>query len=185
MSRNLIGKPHHGSGRAVSMCIYRSTGLAAPTHNGIWQCDGPRLVLLGEPTAPPSPDRDVAAVCGLAVRHPIPRHPAPYGLPPNMSESSGTPGANNAPGSFALVFPQPSLARASLGCSHLFWGWGMGVEQKTSFGSISCCREPSRYFCCNGGLAFCSTMAQPSAKSAFYKCSVMTSANSPFAESSQ
>ena len=27
-------------------------------------------------TAPPSPDRGVAAVRALAVRHPIPRHPA-------------------------------------------------------------------------------------------------------------
>jgi len=36
---------------------------------------------------------------------PSPDTPAPYGLPPNMSESSGTPGANNARGSLASVFP--------------------------------------------------------------------------------
>ena len=29
----------------------------------------------------------------------------PYGLLPNMSESSGTPGENRARGSFASVFP--------------------------------------------------------------------------------
>lgn len=42
---------------------------------------------------------------------PSPRHPAPYGLPPNMSESSGPPGVTHARGSFASVFPQVSLAR--------------------------------------------------------------------------
>jgi hypothetical protein len=62
-------------------------------------------VWLGEPYGTPSPDRDVAAVRALAVRHPIPRHPPLYGLLPNMSESSGTPGANRARGSLASVFP--------------------------------------------------------------------------------
>ena len=38
----------------------------------------------------------------------------PYGLLPNMGESSGTPGENHARGSLVSVFPQPSLARASL-----------------------------------------------------------------------
>jgi hypothetical protein len=35
---------------------------------------------------------------------------------------------------------------ASLGCSGLFWGRGMGVEQKTSFGSISSSGAPRVIF---------------------------------------
>jgi hypothetical protein len=59
----------------------------------------------------------------LAVWHPSPDTP-PHGLLPNMSESSGTPGVTNARGSFASVFPQASLVRASLRCSQLVWGRG-------------------------------------------------------------
>jgi hypothetical protein len=33
-----------------------------------------------------------------AVWHHIPRHPRPYGLLPDMSESSGTPGADSVRG---------------------------------------------------------------------------------------
>jgi hypothetical protein len=55
-----------------------------------------------------------------------------------MSDSSGTLGENRARGSLASVFPE--------WCSGLFWVRGMGVEQKTSFGSIFRSGEPSRYF---------------------------------------
>ena len=41
----------------------------------------------------------------LAVRHPIPRHPA-VGLLPNMSESSGTPGARTALGVLSLFYAE-------------------------------------------------------------------------------
>ena len=57
--------------------------------------------VLGGRYGTPSPDRGVAAIRGLAVRHPIPPTPRPYGLLPNMSESSGTPGENLARGSFS------------------------------------------------------------------------------------
>ena len=73
----------------------------------------------------------LACVVRRTVRHPHPpaemllpfvswlygTHPPdtpPYGLLPNMSESSGNPGRETARGSLASVFPQPSLARASL-----------------------------------------------------------------------
>jgi hypothetical protein len=128
---------------------YRS---ASPTHNGIWQCDGPRLVLLGEPTAPPSPDRDVAAVCGLTVRHPIPRHPAPYGLPPKRKLRN--PGREQRSGFFRLSIspaePCPRLTRVLT----LILGPGNGCRAKTSFGSISSSREPSRYFAAMEGSRF-------------------------------
>ena len=165
MSRNLIGKPHHGSGRAVSRCIYRSTGLAAPTHNGIWQCDGPSLVLLGEPTAPPSPDRDVAAVRTLALRHPIPRHPAPYGLPPKRAKAQ-EPRARTALGVLSpQCFPSWALPAPHSGAYNYFVGERVS-SKKPSLVYFLLSRAPA-LICCNGGLAICSTMAQPSAKSAF------------------
>jgi hypothetical protein len=74
---------------------------AAPTHNGIRLCAGPSLLcVLGEPYGTPSPDRDVAAVRARCTA-PHPPTPRPYGLLPNMSESSGTPGENLARGSFS------------------------------------------------------------------------------------
>ena len=62
--------------------------------------------VLGGRYGTPSPDRDVAAIRGLAVRHPIPPTPRPYGLLPNLSGSSGTPGENLARGSF--LWPGPA-----------------------------------------------------------------------------
>ena len=62
--------------------------------------------VLGGRYGTPSPDRDVAAIRGLAVRHPIPPTPRPYGLLPNLSGSSGTPGENLARGSF--LWPGPT-----------------------------------------------------------------------------
>jgi hypothetical protein len=44
-----IKDEHHGPVRAVSIRIYSSTGLVAPTHNGVGQCGGPSILLLGEP----------------------------------------------------------------------------------------------------------------------------------------
>ena len=55
--------------------VYRSTGSVALTHNGIWQCAGSSVVLLGEADGTPSPDKGVAAVRALAVRHSIPPTP--------------------------------------------------------------------------------------------------------------
>ena len=104
-------------------------------------------------TAPPSPDRGVAAVRVLAVRHPIPRHPA-VGLLPDMSESSGTPGARTALGVLLpQCFPSQALPAPHSG-DHNYLGRGMGVEQKTSFGSISSSGEPSRYFPATEGSRF-------------------------------
>jgi hypothetical protein len=62
--------------------------------------------VLGGRYGTPSPDRDVAAIRGLAVRHPIPPTPRPYGLLPNLSGSSGTPSENLARGSF--LWPGPT-----------------------------------------------------------------------------
>jgi hypothetical protein len=59
----------------------------------------------------------------------------------------------------------------------------MGVDQKTSFNSISSSREPSRYSAAMEGSQFVRRAAER--EIGFYKRSVMTSANSPFAESSQ
>ena len=48
---------------------------------------------------------DVSAVPATCHSHRSPNDPPPYGLLPNMSESSGTPGVNRARGSLASVFP--------------------------------------------------------------------------------
>ena len=73
------------------------------------------MVFLGELYGTPIPRQDVAAVRELAVRHSIPRHPARTAMLPNMSESSGTPGARTALGVFLpQCFPAEPCPRLTL-----------------------------------------------------------------------
>ena len=60
------------------------------------------VVLLGEPDGTPSPDRDDCCHFWAGCIAPHPPDTPPYGLLPNMSESSGTPG-ENSPGFSRLV----------------------------------------------------------------------------------
>ena len=69
----------------------------------------------------PHPRRDVAAIRGLAVRHPIPPTPRPYGLLPNLSGSSGTPGENLARGSF--LWPGPARKSPAKGGAKVASDW--------------------------------------------------------------
>ena len=63
------------------------------------------LLLLGEPYGHPHPPTEMLLpFVQWPYCTPSPDTP-PYGLLPNMSESSGTPGENRARGSLASVFP--------------------------------------------------------------------------------
>ena len=74
-----------------------------------------------------------------------------------MSESSGTPSENLARGSLPQFFPSRTLPAPHSG-DHNYLGRGMGVEQKTSFGSISSLWRALALFSCKRGLAFCSVI---------------------------
>ena len=109
--------------------IYRSTGLAAPTHNGTWQFSG---VSLGEPYhSTPSPDRDVDAVRALAVPHPpTPRCTACCLIRAKAQEPRArTTCSGFSCLSLALAEPCPRLTK----CAQLFWGSGNGCRAKNLF----------------------------------------------------
>jgi hypothetical protein len=67
---------------------YRSVVL---THNGIGQWAGPIALCVRQIVWHPHPRQDVAAIVADCTA-PHPPTPRPYGLLPNISESSGTPG---------------------------------------------------------------------------------------------
>ena len=90
----------------VMFLIY--TEVQVPLLQGTMEYDGASvlsLVLLGEPYG--TPIRRPRCCCRSCAGCTAPHPPTPplYGLRPDMSESSGTPGENLARGSFASVFP--------------------------------------------------------------------------------
>jgi hypothetical protein len=116
---------------------------------------------------------------------PIPRHSAPYGLLPNMSEKLRNHGREPRSGfsrlSVSLVEPCPRLTRVLT----LILGWGMmGVEQKTPL-VVFPPRASPRVILLQRRARFLFDDGAAEREIGFYKRSVMTSANSPFAERPQ
>jgi hypothetical protein len=74
---------------------------AAPTHNGIRPCAGPSLLYVRRTVWHPIPRQRCCCHSWAGCTAPHPPTRRPYGLLPNMSESSGTPGENLARGSFS------------------------------------------------------------------------------------
>jgi hypothetical protein len=86
------------------------------------------------------PPADAANVRNLLTASP---DAPPHGLLPNMSESSGTPGENALGVLSPQCFPSRALPGPHSGDDYRS-GRGVGVEQKTFFGSISSSGELSR-----------------------------------------